>query len=111
MNRKSIFALSLVGFFLMWGLFGFAAVAPGNEPSLVQVTLPAEKTPALPADTPVGAIPATGRAEPVLMEIVVFYGLIGLTALFLILALLSFASKLTAPEARRKAPPSDETYK
>ena len=77
MTRKSILALSLVGFFLLWGVFGFAA-APRNELSIVQATLP--------ADTPVAGIPATGQAEPLLMEIIVFYGLIGLTALFLILA-------------------------
>ena len=100
MNRKSIFAFSLVSFFLIWGVFGFAAAAPRNEVSIVQATLP--------ADTPVAGIPVTGQAEPLLMEIIVFYGLIGLTALFLILALLSLVNRMTAPAMRRKAPPSDE---
>ena len=109
MNRKSIFAFSLVGFFLMWGVFGFAAAAPRNEPSLLQAAVRAEKTAVVPADTPVGGIPATGQTEPVLMEIIVFYGLIGLTALFLILALLSLANKSTAPVVRPKAPPPDES--
>jgi hypothetical protein len=110
MKRKSIFAFSLAGFFLMWGIFGFAAAIPRNEPPPVQATLPAGNTP-VPGETLLAGIPATGQAEPVLTEIFVFYGLIGLTALFLILAMLSFANKSTAPALRRKVPPSDETEK
>lgn len=108
MNRRSIFAFGLGGFFLMWSVFGFAAAAPSTEPSLVRALPAAQTTPLVPADTPEPGIPATGQAKPVLMEIVVFYGLIGLTALFLILALLNLANRSTAPAVRPKAPPSDE---
>lgn len=45
------------------------------------------------------------------MEIVVFYGLIGLTALFLVLALLKFVNKAGSPSTEHKAPPLDETHK
>lgn len=52
MNRKLIYIFSLVGFFLMWGMFGFAAAGPRNEPNL-QPTIP----PAVPDGTASQGIP------------------------------------------------------
>ena len=110
MNRKMAYIFSLTGFFLMWGVFGFISVPPGG-PGL-QATAPAvENTPVLPEGTLAAGIPVTSEPEPVWTEIVVFYGLIGLTAMFLILALLSIANKSTAPYVERKDPSSNETHK
>jgi hypothetical protein len=111
MNRKMIYVFGLVGFFLMWGVFGFAAAAPRGEADLEATLQPVENTPILPAETEAVGIPVTGETEPVWIEVVGFYGLIGLAAMFLILALLSFANKLTAPAVERKGPPSEETHK
>lgn len=100
MSRKLVYIFSLAGFFLMWGLFGFAAGAPRGEPGLQATMLPADSTAGIPAATNSPRIPVTGEPEPVLTEIIVFYGLIGFTALFLILALLNIANKPAAPGKR-----------
>jgi hypothetical protein len=110
MIRKLVYTFSLVGFFLMWGLFGFVAAAPRGEPNFRVTVLPVEATTVLPGTTDSAGMPVTGEPEPALMEIVVFYGLIGLTALFLILALLNIANKSTAPYVQRKHPPSDDAH-
>jgi hypothetical protein len=105
MNRKLIYIFGLVGFFLMWGVFGFAAAAPHGES---QATVPAvETTIVVPEATSSAGIPITGEQKPGWTEIVVFYGLIGLTALFLILGLLKIANRSTAPYAQHKGPPSE----
>jgi hypothetical protein len=92
----------------MWGVFGFAAAAPHGE---LQATVPAvETTIVVPEATSSVGIPITGEQEPVWTEIVVFYGLIGITALFLILGLLKIANRSTAPYAQYKGPPSDKTH-
>ena len=109
MNRKLVYTFSLVGFFLMWGVFGFAAASPRGEPDFQASVPPVEATPVVPGPTDAAGIPVTGRPEPVFSEIVVFYGLIGITTLFLILALLNVANKSTAPYVPRKRPPSDDT--
>lgn len=110
MNRKLVYTFSLVGFFLMWGVFGFAAAAPRGEPDLQATVPPVEATSIVPSTTDSAGIPVTGETEPVLTEIIVFYGLIGLTALFLVLALLNIANKSTAPSGEHKGPSSDETH-
>lgn len=111
MNKKRIYTLGLVGFFLMWGIFGFTAAAPGSDPAL-QATLPAlEPTLVSPEATQLAGIPVTGETEPVWTEILVYYGLIGLAALFLILALLNLANKSTVQHVRHKDPSADQTHK
>jgi hypothetical protein len=111
MNRKKIYFFSLVGFFFMWGLFGFVAAAPRSEPHLQATVAPVENTRVVPEATNAAGIPVTGESAPVWIEILGFYGLIGLAALFLILALLSFANRATAPYPKHKGPPSEETHK
>lgn len=111
MNQKMIYVFSLVGFFLMWGLFGFAAAGPRSELDLPATVPPVVNTPVIPGATEAAGIPVTGNSEPVWIEILGFYGLIGLAALFLILALLSFANKSTALYPGTKGPPSEETHK
>lgn len=111
MNRKMIYVFSLVGFFLMWGVFGFAAAAPRTEP-YQQATIPTMENTVVSGGTTDNSagIPVTGEPEPVWTEILGFYGMIGLAALFLVLALLSFANKLANPPMERKGPP-EETHK
>lgn len=111
MNRKMVYIFSLVGFFLMWGVFGFAAAAPRGEPNLQATVAPESATPVLPGETDAAGIPVTGEPERVWTDILGFYGLIAFAALLLILAMLSFANKLTAPAVERKVPPSEETHK
>lgn len=111
MSRKMIYFCSLVGFFLMWGLFGFAAAGPRGESDLRATAPPAVTTRVVPAATDMAGIPVTAEAEPVWIEILGFYGLIGLAALFLILALLSFANKSTALYPKGNGPSSEESHK
>jgi hypothetical protein len=110
MDQKRIYIFSLVGFFLMWGVFGLVAAAPRGEPDLQATVPPVENTVVVPEADSAG-IPITGETQPLWTEILGFYGLIGLAALFLILALLSFANKSTAPYVERKGPPYEETHK
>jgi hypothetical protein len=110
MNRKLIYTFGLFSFFLMGGVFGFAAAAPRGEPAAQATVPPVEPTVVVPEATAAG-IPVTGEREPVWAEIVVFYGLIGLTTLFLILGLLMVANRSTAPSRQHKGPPSDNAHK
>jgi hypothetical protein len=109
MNRTVIYTFSLVGFFLLWGVFGFAAAVPRGEPGAPATVPPVEPT-VVAAEPTAAGIPVTGDPEPVWTEIVVFYGLIGLTALFLIMGLLKIANGSTAPYVQHKGPPSDNAH-
>jgi hypothetical protein len=111
MDRKLIYTFGLDGFFLIWGVFGFAAAAPRNEPDLQKTVQSLEETLVIPGPTESAGIPVTAKPEPVLTEVLLFYGLIGLSALFLIMVLLNVANKSTAPYVQHEAPPSDETRK
>lgn len=111
MNRRMTYIFSLLGFFVMWGVFGFVAAAPRDAPNLQVTIQPVESTPSLAGETGAAGIPVTGKPERAWTEIIGFYGLIGLAALFLILALLSFANKSTSLYAGSKHPPSEETHK
>ena len=110
MNRKRIYILSLAGFLSMWGMFGFTVTASRSEVLLQETPSSMEATPVAPDATSSNGIPVTGEPAPVWTEIVVFYGLIGLTALFLILALLNLANKSTVPHVEHKGPTSDKTH-
>ncbi len=107
MNRKKIYFFSLVGFFLMWVVFGLVAAAPRSEPAPQVTVPPVENTVTVPGTTDPAGIPVTGRPEPLWMEVLGFYGLIGLAALCVILALLNFVNRSTAPSAERKEPPTE----
>lgn len=109
MNRKLIYACSLVVFFLLWAVFGTAAASPQSQSNLAVTVPPVHGTPMVSGPTAAAGIPITGKPEPLLTEVLVFYGLIGITALFLILALLNVANKSTALHTEYKGPPSDKT--
>ena len=111
MNRKMTYVFSLIGFFLLWGALGFSVAAPRAEHNLQATIPPVQNTSPLPGETEAVGIPVTGEPEPIWSEILGFYGLIGLAALFLILSLLSFANQSTAPALERKVPPPEETRK
>ena len=111
MSSKLIYKFSLVGFFLVWGVFGFKTGIPHNQ-TVLQATVPVgAMTVVAPQATASAGIPVTGDPEPLLAEIFVFYGLIGLTASFLILALLNIAHRSTVAYVERKRPSSEETPK
>ena len=93
MNRKRTYIFSLVGSFLLWGVFGFAGTASGGAPVLQASLEAVEPTLVDVEGTRPAEIPITEEPEPVWTEIVVFYSLIGITALFLILAMLNFVNK------------------
>ena len=82
----------------MWGVFGSMAAAPRSEPVL-QTTRATEST----ADP---AIPVTGDTQPV-TGILLIYGLFGLGALVLILALLNAANKSTSIHVHHQEPPDE----
>lgn len=107
MNVKLIYIFSLFCFLLLWGVSGFRAVAPVHEPGF-QSTLPPGET--VPAATSAGQVPVTGEREPLWPEILVFYGLIALTALFLILVLLNTVNKSMIPCGQPKKASSKETH-
>ncbi len=106
MDRKLIYTFSLIGFFLMWGVFGFIAAGPRGELLPQATPPPVENTSIAPGATDPVGIPVTGEAEPVLIEVLIFYGLIGLAALFLVFGLLSFANRSTAPNIEHNKEPS-----
>jgi hypothetical protein len=103
MNRKLIYTLSLIGFFLTWGVFGFAAGRPRSKPVLQATLPPIENTLIAPGATESAAIPVTGETQRN-TEVLLIYGVFGLGALFLILALLNMANKLTVTGVPPKAP-------
>jgi hypothetical protein len=107
MNKKFIYIFSLCCFFLLLGVSGFRAVALAREPDF-QSTLRPDET--VPAATSAGQIPVTGEPEPLWPEILLFYGLIAVTALFLILVLLNTVNKSMIPRAHIKKPSSKETH-
>jgi tellurite resistance protein TehA-like permease len=104
MKRKWIYTFSLIGFFLMWGVFGFVAAAPRNVPVTQGTVVPEENPPVVPAATANAAIPVTGQTQSV-TGIFLIYALFALGALILILILLNAANKRTIPDAYRKEPP------
>ena len=108
MNVKQIYVFGLACVFWMWGTLGFAFATPRSE-SVLQVTSTPISTSLEAGATQPAGIPVTGEPEPLWTEIMVFYGLIGLTALFLVLALLNFANKSSAPQAPRNTSSSDKS--
>ena len=110
MDRKMIYFFSLIGIFFTWGVFGSMAATPRSEPHLQATVSPVENTAVPPERTNSVGIPITGEPEPLWADILGFYGLIGVAALFLVLALLNFANKSMAPIVGSKDPPSKKTH-
>lgn len=104
MNRKLIYMFSLIGFCLTWGVFGFMAAGPRSEPVLQASALSEKHNVVTPVVTPNAAIPVTAEAQPGILFV---YSLVGVAALFLILALLNAANKQTVPHVRRGDPPDE----
>lgn len=105
MDRKLTYTFSLIGFFLMWGVFGLVAATPRAESAGLATPPPVESTLVVPGATPnTGMIPVTGKPQPT-PGVFVIYGLFGVGALILVLALLNAANKSTSAYARHKDPP------
>jgi len=101
MHRKLVWISILSILFLIWGASGSAAAS--HEEPLAQAALSgAASASGVPAATPAALIPVTGGSS-LGWGTLIFYGLIGLAALTLILALLDSANQTTALYARRKA--------
>lgn len=109
MNRKLIYTFTLTAFFIMWGIFGFAAATPRGESSQPALSS-AETTSVVSEEADSRMIPVTG-SQQLGWRILLVYGLIGLATLSLILSLLNAANKSTALYVQRKEHPSDETHK
>jgi hypothetical protein len=109
MNRKLIYTFTLIAFFIMWGVFGFAAAAPRGESSIQPALSSAETTTVVSGEEDSTMIPVTG-SQQLGWRILLVYGLIGLAALSLILSLLNAANKSTALYVQRKEHPSGETH-
>ena len=110
MNRKLIYTFTLLAFFIMWGVFGFAAAAPRSESSMQLVSSSTENTHVVSKETDSAMNSITGNHQ-LGWGILLVYGLIGLATLALILSLLNVANKSTALYVQRKERPSDKTYK
>jgi hypothetical protein len=111
MNRKRTYIFSLVVSFVLWGVFGFAGTASGGAP-VVQASPGAMGPTRVEVEgTRPAEIPITGEPEPVWTEIVVFYSLIGITASFLIFALLQLVNKSAVQYVENhKTRSSDKTH-
>ena len=110
MNRKLIYTFTLIVFFIMWGVFGFAAAAPRSESSIQPVLSSIENTSVASEEADSAMIPITGNQQ-LGWRILLVYGLIGLATLALSLSLLNIANKSTALYVQRKEQPADKTYK
>jgi len=80
MNRNLTYLFTLIVFFFLWGVFGFAAAAPGSGTLLQSDTSSVDQAPVNPdTRTNPPLIPVTGDTQP---EPVLFvYGLTGLLTL------------------------------
>lgn len=102
MDRRLVYLFSLTGFFLMWGVFGFAAAAPRGEPVSQVVVVPAESAVINP-DAAESTLPVT--AEQRTQARVVLYLLHGLGVLLAVVALPNAASKPVTNQVRHQDPP------
>ena len=108
MNRKLIYIFTLIAFFIVWGVFGFAAATPRGE-SPQPALSSAETTSVISEQADSRVIPVTG-SQQLGWRILLVYGLIGLATLSLILSLLNAANKSTALYVHRKEHSTDEMH-
>jgi hypothetical protein len=107
MNRKLVWFSIFSIFFLVWGMSSSGAL---HKETLAKSARPViESTPVFSESTPTVIIPVTGKSQ-LGWGVLIFYGLIGLAALILILALLDSANHSTTFYANRKTS-REETQK
>ena len=98
MNRKLVwFSISSI-FFLVWGMSSAGAL---HKETLARSALPVTESSPAAESTQSVMIPVTGNSQSGWV-VLIFYGLIGLAALILILALLDSANHSTSFYAKRK---------
>ncbi|HSL44164.1 MAG TPA: hypothetical protein VK897_12075 [Anaerolineales bacterium] len=102
MDRKLLYVFSLIGFFLMWGVFGFVAASSRSEPALRATLVPVEST-KMNAEIIDPAVPITG--EQPASAITVLYVLLGFGILIAVLALLNAANRPATTSISHKDPP------
>ena len=99
MNRKLVWFSIFIIFFLVWGM---SSSGVSHKETLAKSALQAvERPPVISESTQSVTIPVTGKSE-LGWGVLVFYGLIGMAALILILALLDSANHSTTFYAKRK---------
>jgi hypothetical protein len=99
MNRKLVWFSIFSIFFLVWGMSSSGAL---HKESMAKSALPVTVTTPVPSEsTQTVMIPVTGKSQ-LGWGVLIFYGLIGLAALILILALLDSANHSTTFYAKRK---------
>ncbi len=99
MNRKLVWFSIFSIFFLVWGMSSAGAL---HKETLAKSALPAMESTLVDSEpTQNVMIPVTGKSQ-LGWGILIFYGLIGLAALILILALLDSANHSTTYYAKRK---------
>jgi len=99
MNRKLVLFSIFSIFFLVWGMSSSGALPKGT---LAKSALSAVDSTAVDSElTQTVMIPVTGKSQ-LGWGVLIFYGLIGLAALILILALLDSANQATTFYAKRK---------
>lgn len=108
MKPKLTFILGLAGVFLLWGVFGFLAGASPGELAMQETPAVAQSNSSSAESTLPSQVPVTGRSEPLWMEVLIFYGLIGLAALFLVFGLLSFANNSSVAQPSHHVHPAEE---
>jgi hypothetical protein len=111
MNRILISILSLLGFFLVWAVWDLTVVAYASEPASRATVPPVETTLVVSVPTKAGQIPVTGEPEPLWTEILLFYGLIAITASFLLWVLLNTVNQSMAARGQPKDPSSKERHR
>ncbi|HLO13271.1 MAG TPA: hypothetical protein VK206_00465 [Anaerolineales bacterium] len=110
MSRNLIYFFSLIVFFLLWGIFGFAAAGPRDEPASQATFPPVDNTPVAPDMTNPAGIPVTGNTQPGLAALIT-YGLAIFAVLLTILALLNAANKPRTTSVQHKDPPKESPKK
>ena len=99
MNRKLVWFSIFSIFFLVWGMSGFGAL---HRETMAKSALPAIASTPVPSEsTQTALIPITGKSQ-LGWGVLIFYGLIGLAALILILALLDSANHSTTYYVKHK---------
>lgn len=109
MKRKTISALTLFVFVVMWGVFGFAAASPVSAQPLAQETVVPPEVTLVPDVDVTAIVPVTGDegAGPNIMTLL-FYGFLGLLAIVLLIALFTSANRTTV--VREGPPPHDHDH-
>jgi hypothetical protein len=108
MKRKTIYALTMSVFVVMWGAFGFFAAAPASAQPLAQETVVPPEVTLVPEVDVTAIVPVTGDDTGPNLMTLLFYGFLGLLAIVLLIALFASANRTTV--VREGPPPHDHDH-